>query len=241
MWVLNPQPRTRNSRPWTIRPVRRLKNKEIQRMHFSMYCPLCPLCQCSSRSFAVDYHTLLNVYQGISMKICFREHHFLYHICLEIPATFHKVIVSGLEKDDNLTIYQKFIIHIWSRLSFCSLYYAREMIIISHNWDICCRKAVQQMLLVGVETGCIRNWLLEIWKKNRKFDMRLPKKHRLPMLLDSNAEDLLSLLVNIFMIWQYLPWFKINMLWHLRRRDLENCKRLIFWVWFEWVIPTHHT
>jgi hypothetical protein len=55
---------------------------------------------------------LLNVYQGISMKICFREHHFLYHICLEIPATFHKVIVSGLEKDDNLTIYQKFIIHI---------------------------------------------------------------------------------------------------------------------------------
>jgi hypothetical protein len=43
------------------------------------------------------------------------------------------------------------------------------------------------MLLCGVEAGCartVRNWYLE-----RKFDISLPRKHKLPMLLDLNAEE----------------------------------------------------
>jgi len=62
---------------------------------------------------------------------------------------------------------------------------------ISH-WDMCCEKAVQHMLLCGVKTGCartVRNWYLDFGKKKRKFDMSLPRKHKLPMFLDFNAEE----------------------------------------------------
>ncbi len=43
------------------------------------------------------------------------------------------------------------------------------------------------MLLCGVKAGCartIRNWYLDFGKKKRKFDMSLPRKHKLPMFLD---------------------------------------------------------
>jgi hypothetical protein len=35
----------------------------------------------------------------------------------------------------------------------------------------------------------VRNYYLELGKKNRKFDTRLPKKQMLPMLLDLHVEE----------------------------------------------------
>jgi hypothetical protein len=48
------------------------------------------------------------------------------------------------------------------------------------------------MLLCGVKAGCartVRNWYLDFGKKKRKFDMSLPRKHKLHMFLDLNAEE----------------------------------------------------
>jgi hypothetical protein len=62
---------------------------------------------------------------------------------------------------------------------------------ISQNWDMCCVKTMQHMLLCGVKAGyarTVRNWYLDFGKKKRKFDMSLPRKHKLPMFLDLNAE-----------------------------------------------------
>ncbi len=35
----------------------------------------------------------------------------------------------------------------------------------------------------------MRNWYLEFTKKNRKFEMRIPEKHKLPMFLDLNRDE----------------------------------------------------
>jgi hypothetical protein len=42
-------------------------------------------------------------------------------------------VVSGLEKDDDLTAHQKFMIQTQIQLLYCSLYYAREMMPIIQN------------------------------------------------------------------------------------------------------------
>jgi hypothetical protein len=93
-------------------------------------------------------------------------------------------VVNGLEKDDDLTSHQKWMIQIRCQYLYCSLYYAKDMMPISQNWDKCCQEAVHHLLLSGIKAGCsrsVQNWYLEFQKKNRRFDMRLPEKYKLPM------------------------------------------------------------
>jgi hypothetical protein len=66
------------------------------------------------------------------------------------------------------------------------------MMAISQNWNRCCQEAVKHLLLCGIKAGCsrsVRNWYLEFTKKNRKFEMRIPEKHKLPMFLDLNRDE----------------------------------------------------
>jgi hypothetical protein len=101
-------------------------------------------------------------------------------------------VMVGLERDDDLTAYQKLTIQIRCQYLYCSLYYAKEMIPISRNWDRCCQEAVKHLLLCGIKAGCsrsVRNWHLEFTRKNRKFEMRVPEKHKLPMFLDLNRYE----------------------------------------------------
>ena len=101
-------------------------------------------------------------------------------------------VMDGLEKDDDLTAHQKWTIQIRCQYLYCSLYYAKEMMPISQNWDRCCQEAVKHLLLCGIKAGCsrsVRNWYLEFTRKNRKFEMRIPEKHKLPMFLDLNRDE----------------------------------------------------
>jgi hypothetical protein len=101
-------------------------------------------------------------------------------------------VMDGLEKDDDLTAHQKWTIQIRCQYLYCSLYYAKEMMPISQNWDRCCQEAVKHLLLCGIKAGCsrsVRNWYLEFTRKNRKFEMRIAQKHKLPMFLDLNRDE----------------------------------------------------
>jgi hypothetical protein len=100
-------------------------------------------------------------------------------------------VMFELEKDDDLTAYQKWTIQIWCQYLYCSLYYAKEMMPISQHWDLCCQEAVKHLLMCGIMAGCsrsVRNWYQEFTRKNRKFEMRIPEKHKLSMLLDLNRD-----------------------------------------------------
>jgi hypothetical protein len=59
-------------------------------------------------------------------------------------------VVVRLEKDDDLTAHQKWIIQIHCQYLYCSLYYAKEMMSISQKWDRCCQEAVKHLLLCGM-------------------------------------------------------------------------------------------
>jgi hypothetical protein len=68
-----------------------------------------------------------------------------------------------------------------------SLYYAEEMMPINRNGDLCCHKAVKQLLLCGIKAGCamtVRNRFLKFTKNNRQFDARLPRMHKLPIFFN---------------------------------------------------------
>jgi hypothetical protein len=98
-------------------------------------------------------------------------------------------VMVSLEKNDDLTAYQKWTIQIWCQYLYCSLYYAKEMMPINQNWDRCCQKAVKHLLLCGIKARCsrsARNWYLEF--KREKIEMRIPEKHKLLMFLDLNRD-----------------------------------------------------
>jgi hypothetical protein len=60
-------------------------------------------------------------------------------------------VVVRLEKDDDLTAHQKWIVQIHCQYLYCSLYYAKEMMSISQKWDRCCQEAVKHLLLCGMK------------------------------------------------------------------------------------------
>jgi hypothetical protein len=77
-------------------------------------------------------------------------------------------VMVGLEKDDDLTAYQKWTIQIQYQYLYCALNYAKEMIPIGQNWDRYSQEAVKHLLLCGIKAGSsryMRNLYLEFTKK----------------------------------------------------------------------------
>ncbi len=110
---------------------------------------------------------------------------------LDGPKGYLKV-VTEIEGDDDEEIseYPKWIIHLKCQYLYCALYHAKEMMSTVQNWDKCCQVGREKMLMTGIREGkcsrMIQNWYLDFTKKNRVFDIRDPKKHRLPPFLDEN-------------------------------------------------------
>ena len=110
---------------------------------------------------------------------------------LDEPKGYLKV-VTELEGDDDEEIseYQKWMIRLKCQYLYCALYHAKEMMPTVQNWDKCCQVAREKMLMTGIREGkcsmTIRNWYLDFTKKNRAFDVRVPKKTKLPPFLNEN-------------------------------------------------------
>jgi hypothetical protein len=101
-------------------------------------------------------------------------------------------VITGLEADDNLTTHQKWSIHIKSQYLYCALQYAKLNMPLCQNWDECCKRAHDHLLMCGItEAGCsrcIRNLYSGfVTNNNRRFSVQLLTKHKLlPMFLDLN-------------------------------------------------------
>ncbi len=103
---------------------------------------------------------------------------------LDEPKGYLKVVME-LEGDDDEEIseYQKWIINLKCQYLYCALYHAKEMMPTAHtvhNWVKFCQVAREKMLMTGIREGkcsrTIQNWYLGFTKKNRAFDIRVPKK-----------------------------------------------------------------
>jgi hypothetical protein len=102
-------------------------------------------------------------------------------------------VITGVDKDEDLTTHQRWLIRIKAQYLYCALAHAKNMMPLHQNWDHCCQKACEHLLLCGITTcgrsRCVRNWYTEFVKHKRSFPVRLPLKHKLPMFLDLNFEE----------------------------------------------------
>ncbi len=73
---------------------------------------------------------------------------------LDEPKGYLKV-VTELEGDvdEEISEYQKWIIHLKCQYLYCALYHAKEMLPTVQNWDKCCQVAREKMLKTGIREG----------------------------------------------------------------------------------------
>jgi hypothetical protein len=99
-------------------------------------------------------------------------------------------VITGLEADDDLTTHQKWSIRVKAQYLYCALAHAKLNMPTCQNWDECCKRAHEHLLMCGItEAGRsrrIRNWYSGFVTNDRRFPVQLPRKHRLPMFLDLN-------------------------------------------------------
>jgi hypothetical protein len=79
-----------------------------------------------------------------------------------------------------------------SQYLHCALGFAKMLMPSSKKWDKCCQEAINVLSLSGVSVAgfsrSVHNFYLDLVKNKRKFHVRLPKDHKLPMFLDLNRE-----------------------------------------------------
>jgi hypothetical protein len=77
-------------------------------------------------------------------------------------------VIAGLERNDDLTTYQKWLIQKKSQYLYCVLGFTKKLMPSTKNWDKCCQEAINVLSLSGVSiAGCsrsVRNWYLDFVK-----------------------------------------------------------------------------
>lgn len=75
-------------------------------------------------------------------------------------------VITGVDKDEDLTTHQRWLIRIKAQYLYCALAHAKNMMPLHQNWDHCCQKACEHLLLCGITTcgrsRCVRNWYTEL-------------------------------------------------------------------------------